>query len=227
MVLDLGSLAQECAPNTHVATLHAVVRTESGFNPFAIGVAGGRLQRQPANKAEAVATARALQAAAWNFSAGLGQVNVSNLQRYRLDLDSVFEPCQNLRASSAILGECYGRAAALVGTGQPALQRALSCYYSGNFTRGFVAEGKTSYVQRVLANAPVPATGIPAPAVQPIPVVPGSRQPRSVRPPAVPGRGAGIAGIHPTAVQADVAPVAPSVQDGSPPRAKWDAFDDF
>ena len=40
---------------------HAIVVVESSFNPFAIGVVGGALARQPRNKAEAVATALALK----------------------------------------------------------------------------------------------------------------------------------------------------------------------
>ena len=38
--------------------MHHVVRVESSGNPYAIGVVGGRLQRQPKNLAEAVATAK-------------------------------------------------------------------------------------------------------------------------------------------------------------------------
>ena len=38
-----------------------VVQVESSFNPYAIGVVGGRLARQPRNLPEAVATARMLE----------------------------------------------------------------------------------------------------------------------------------------------------------------------
>ena len=38
-----------------------VMRVESSFNPYAIGVVGGRLERQPRNLPEAVATARMLE----------------------------------------------------------------------------------------------------------------------------------------------------------------------
>jgi type IV secretion system protein VirB1 len=49
------------------------------------------------------------------------------------------------------------------------LRAAFSCYYSGNFTRGFRADkaGQPSYVQKVVANADV--------QVPPIPVVPAIR----------------------------------------------------
>lgn len=153
-MLDFNSLAQQCAPNVHPTTLQAVVRTESGFNPYAIGVVGGRLVRQPRDREEAVATAKALEAQGINFSMGLGQVNKTNLARYGLTYETAFDPCENLRAGSAILHDCYQRAAAAMGQGTPALRAAISCYYSGNFTRGETADANgTSYVQRVVANA--------------------------------------------------------------------------
>ena len=57
----------------------ALVSVESAFNPWAIGVVGGAL-RQPRTRAEALATAKALQDAGWNFSVGLGQINVGNFE---------------------------------------------------------------------------------------------------------------------------------------------------
>jgi len=49
------------------------------------------------------------------------------------------------------------------------VRQALSCYYSGNFTRGFQADkpGGTSYVQRVVANANVVAQAPGAAADRP------------------------------------------------------------
>ena len=103
--VDFNTLAQQCAPEVHPTTLQAVVRTESGFNPFAIGVVGGRLVRQPQNRDEAVATVKALDAAGWNYSMGLSQVNRYNLSRFGMDANSAFDPCTNLHAGSAILSE--------------------------------------------------------------------------------------------------------------------------
>jgi type IV secretion system protein VirB1 len=49
-------------PNIQVPRdiLAAVVRVESAKNPFAIGVVGNRLSRQPKNLDEAVATGKSL-----------------------------------------------------------------------------------------------------------------------------------------------------------------------
>jgi type IV secretion system protein VirB1 len=147
--MDFFAVAQECAPAVHPQTLAAIVQTESGFNPFAIGVVNGRLERQPRSLPEAVATARALVQANWNASFGLGQINLSNLSGQSLDLVSVFDPCLNLKAASSILGEAYGRAKSRLPDEQSALQAAISAYYSGNFSTGF----KEGYVQKVAANA--------------------------------------------------------------------------
>ena len=164
--LPFDKLAAECAPGVHPSTLRGVVTTESAGNPFAIGVVGGRLERQPRNLPEAVATARALERQGFNFSMGLGQVNRYNLAKYGERYETVFEPCRNLKAGGAILRDCYQRARARIPDDQQALRAAFSCYYSGNFTRGFRPDraGQPSYVQKVVANATDTA--------EPIPVVP-------------------------------------------------------
>jgi type IV secretion system protein VirB1 len=156
------ALALACAPQVHPHTAQALVRVESAFNPWAIGVVGGALMRQPRHRDEAIATAQALQAAGWNFSVGLGQINLRNFERLGLTLHSAFEPCANLGAMQTVLGECYGRASLPTSTNpQPALHRALSCYYSGNFTTGL----RDGYVRKVIAAAAMP---MPMPMPMPI-----------------------------------------------------------
>ncbi|MBN6101100.1 lytic transglycosylase domain-containing protein [Xanthomonas sp. CFBP 8703] len=135
-----------------------VVRVESSHNPFAIGVVGGRLVRQPQNLSEAVATARMLEEKGYNFSLGLGQVNRYNLVKYGLDsYEKAFKTCPNLQAASRILAECYSRSGGNWG-------KSFSCYYSGNFETGY----KHGYVQKVYASinqgrvqADIPAGAIP------------------------------------------------------------------
>ena len=41
------ALVAVCAPLVHPQTAHALVSVESAFNPHAIGVVAGALQRQP------------------------------------------------------------------------------------------------------------------------------------------------------------------------------------
>ena len=100
-------------PNLAVpmSVMQHVVRVESSQNPYAIGVVGGRLARQPRNLSEAVATARQLEQQGFNFSLGIAQVNRYNLAKYGLSsYQQAFEICPNLKAGSRILNECYNRA---------------------------------------------------------------------------------------------------------------------
>jgi type IV secretion system protein VirB1 len=214
MIADFSTLAHECAPNVNPTTLQALVKTESGFNPYAIGVVGGRLSRQPRSAAEAIATAKALDARGVNFSMGLGQVNKANLPSYGLTYETVFDACANLQAGGNILADCYRRAAAAKGKGTGALYAAFSCYYSGNFTRGFQPDfGGTSYVQRVAAN--VQDTKATVEVVPAIPVILDKPASRKVDAPK-----------DRQAVQVAPASVEP-VSASADHRASWDAFGDF
>lgn len=144
------ALALACAPQVHAETARALVSVESAFNPWAIGVVGGALLRQPRTRAEALATAKALKDAGWNFSVGLGQINLGNFDRLGLTVETAFEPCANLAAMQTVLGECFDRASGTAkAVDQVALRQALSCYYSGNFATGF----RHGYVRKVVVAA--------------------------------------------------------------------------
>jgi type IV secretion system protein VirB1 len=122
--------------------MHHVVRVESSYNPYAIGVVGGRLARQPKNLSEAVATAHMLESRGYNFSLGLAQVNRYNLGKYGLETyEKAFDVCPNLTAGSRILAECHSRSNGDWG-------KSFSCYYSGNFVTGY----RHGYVQKVYAS---------------------------------------------------------------------------
>jgi type IV secretion system protein VirB1 len=153
-VMNCGDLA------VPVAVMRHVVDVESSFNPYAIGVVGGRLLRQPAGLQEAIATARMLESRGFNFSLGLAQVNRHNLAKYGLSsYAKAFEACPNLRAGSRILADCRVRSGNDWG-------RSLSCYYSGNFADGF----RDGYVQKVFASmrAAGIATGAEPPRAIPL-----------------------------------------------------------
>jgi type IV secretion system protein VirB1 len=116
-----------------------IVHVESGSNPYAIGVVGGRLVRQPHSLDEALATAHMLDAKGYNFSLGVAQVNRANLGRYGLDTyEKAFEPCTNLSAGARILAACHAHSGGDWG-------KSFSCYYSGNFVTGY----RDGYVQKV------------------------------------------------------------------------------
>ncbi len=161
-MIDFDVVAAHCAPHVAVATLRAIAEVESGFNPYAIGVVGGALTRQPRNLLEAISTVRQLQAQNIRFSAGITQIYVQNWPAYRLDVETVFDPCANLRAAQGILSHCYQRAAVHAAPEQMALRHAISCYYSDNFVTGI----RDGYVQKVVSAATrfsSPATKVPIP----------------------------------------------------------------
>jgi len=147
--MDAIELVAACAPRIHPATAAALVRVESSFNPYAIGVVDGLLARPPRRRAEAIATAAALQRDGWNFSVGLAQINVHRWPSVGLTLETAFDPCANLRAMQEILIECFARAKPARARDQDALGAALSCYYSGDFETGL----RQGYVRKVVAAA--------------------------------------------------------------------------
>lgn len=154
-MVDFVAPDNDCLRYVKTPVEHAIAAVESSFNPFAIGIVGAALARQPRNKAEAVATAMVLKAQGYNYSMGCRQVNQANLSKYGLDLDTVFDPAKNSAAGSAIYDECRNRAVAKFGDGNSVTKAALSCYYSGNFDRGQQTEGNSlSYADKVLTQLP-------------------------------------------------------------------------
>jgi len=141
--IDLSTCPNLAVP---AEVMQHVAQVESGNNPFAIGVVGGRLQRQPRNLAEATATARMLERRGYNYSLGIAQVNRANLGHYGLHTYArAFDRCSNLQAGASILANCFARARGDWG-------KAFSCYYSGNFVTGY----RDGYVQRVYASMRAP-----------------------------------------------------------------------
>lgn len=154
--LELAACTELAVP---AEVMHHVVRVESSFNPYAIGVVGGRLARQPKSLGEALSTTRMLEREGYNFSLGLAQVNRYNLQKQGLDsYEKAFGVCPNLQAGSRILAECYSRSKQDWG-------KAFSCYYSGNFTTGY----RHGYVDKVMTSwrgSVAAAGGSPIPVIR-------------------------------------------------------------
>ncbi len=184
--LELMSCPNQAVP---AEVMHHIVHVESGYNPFAIGVVGGQLVRQPQSLDEAIATAQMLETKGYNYSLGVSQVNRSNLSKYGLDTYAkAFDPCLNLSVGSRILNECYYNSGGDWG-------KAFSCYYSGDFVTGF----RQGYVQKVFASMnqdALPGRGSEAP----IPLQTNTAT--SDRPVS---RGDIVSGIHASIAQQDTA----------------------
>jgi type IV secretion system protein VirB1 len=160
VILELAVVAQlaaRCAPSVAFETLAAIMRTESGFRPFALGVNGpGGGPVFPATREAAVALATDLvQRQGRSVDLGLMQVNSGNLRALRLTVEEALDPCTNLAAGARILREGYAAARRSEADPQQALRIAFSRYNTGHPKRGFA----NGYVQRVqgAAEAVVPA----------------------------------------------------------------------
>lgn len=176
-MLDFAALVHECAPWVAHETMAAIVKTESGFRPLAIGVNGGsKLARQADNVAEAVATANWLISNGYNIDLGLGQVNSSNLAKTGLTVKNAFDPCKNIAAAGKILLGNYQLAISKGLGEQAALHAAISAYNTGSLHRGFT----NGYVQKVIGNAGVVVPGITPQRVAPIALV-GTKAPARTR----------------------------------------------
>ena len=128
--------------------MSAIIVAESAGNPFAIGVnRGGKIQTQPRDRSEAIATARRLLERGANIDLGLGQINSANLSWLGLSVESAFDPCRNIAAAAKILSQNYLQATSR-GADAP-LAAALSAYNTGSMTNG-LANG---YVARVYRAA--------------------------------------------------------------------------
>ncbi|WP_425596170.1 lytic transglycosylase domain-containing protein [Roseobacter litoralis] len=158
---------ENCAPSVAPKIMEKLVRAESGFNQFAIGVNGATHRSyNPASKEEAARIARDLIDQGHSIDMGLGQISSENLDWLELTVESVFDSCTNLKASERVLRDGYDRARKQGSDPQTALHQALSAYNTGTFTRGF----SNGYVERVMGgNVEMP---------------PADHQPRSAESPA-------------------------------------------
>lgn len=144
-MIDIA-LIQQCSPQIDPIVAQAIVRTESSFNPFAIGVNSGSRISQPQNYNQAVVTAKQLIKDGANIDLGLAQINSNNLNWLQLSIEEAFNPCSNLKAMQVVYNHCYARAGN-TGLGTR-MQRAFSCYNTGNMQKGF----RNGYVNKATKN---------------------------------------------------------------------------
>jgi type IV secretion system protein VirB1 len=153
-VVAMDALLDQCAPLVSPVLMQALVRTESAWQPLAIGMdkAHGSV-KQPATLEEAVATAKALVAAGRKFSVGLAQIHASNVALYGLTWDQAFDPSQNLAIGQKILWNFYHRASASGYSGVAAIWAALRGYNSGGVDRA-IGNDYASRIFAYMSSAP-------------------------------------------------------------------------
>ena len=146
--MQVDELIAQCASQVSPVLMQALVRAESSWRPFAIGMdkAQGTV-KQPATLPEAIATAKELAVAGRKFSVGLAQIHVSNVALYGMTWEQAFDACQNLAVGQKILWNFYHRASASGYSGVAAIWAALRGYNSGGVDRAVSDE----YANRIFA----------------------------------------------------------------------------
>ncbi len=147
-MVAMAALLDQCAPQVSPVLMQALVRTESAWQPLAIGMdkAQGTV-KQPATLVEAIATAKELAASGRKFSVGLAQIHVSNVALYGMTWEQAFDACENLAVGQKILWNFYHRASASGYSGVAAIWAALRGYNSGGVDRAMSDE----YANRIFA----------------------------------------------------------------------------
>jgi type IV secretion system protein VirB1 len=153
VILELAFVAQladSCARSVAFETLAAVMRTESGFDPLAIGVNGPGGPIFPETRAAAIAIATDLIVRQHrSVDLGLMQVNSGNLPALGLSIAEAFDPCRNIAAGARLLRDGYATAHRTEAEPQQALRVAFSRYNTGSPEHGFA----NGYVTRVEDSA--------------------------------------------------------------------------
>ncbi len=142
-------LLMMCAPAVDPVTMAAVVKQESGGQPWVVNNNTTRKSTAFASKAAAVAAAVAVVGRGESVDMGLAQINSKNLPALGLTVEQVFDPCTNLAAGANILAAGYARADSLGG--------ALSMYNTGRSDSKIGA----AYTQKVFGQAGVQVPAIP------------------------------------------------------------------
>jgi type IV secretion system protein VirB1 len=164
-MVPIATLIEQCAPAVSPVLMEALIRTESAWQPFAIGMdkAHGTV-KQPATLPEAVSAAKALVATGRKFSVGLAQIHVSNVTLYGMTWEQAFDPCQNLAVGQKILWNFYHRASASGYSGAAAIWAALRGYNSGGVHRT-VSDDYANRIFAYMSSAPAQVQigrGVPA-----------------------------------------------------------------
>ena len=170
--LDVAALQSHCLPAVPLSTLSAIIRVESDGNPNAMQIdfprvilkrwhlpeGTLRLKRQPATQREALEWLGYFERRGIFVDLGLMQISTAEAQRRGMPVESLLDPCFNLRAGWQILDSAYQLEVKIYGPGQEALRHAISRYNTGDTQRGI----DNGYLGRVIAALrQSPATASP------------------------------------------------------------------
>ncbi|WP_312283643.1 lytic transglycosylase domain-containing protein [Candidatus Igneacidithiobacillus taiwanensis] len=149
-MIPVSTLVQQCAPEIAPATMTAIVRVESGGNPWVLWDNTANRGYHPKSRQEALRILRILLAAGHQVDVGIAQVDSENFAQYHLTPKTALNACRNLQAGAQILQADWQQALSRGMTGQAALYHAFEAYNSGHLF------GDSVYAKRVLGAAGSP-----------------------------------------------------------------------
>jgi type IV secretion system protein VirB1 len=148
----LAELILSCAPALDPRLAIALIKRESGFNQFAIGLDSKhnvRLSRQPRTAQEAALTAADLAQKGYSFSVGLTQIHITNVKKWGISWNDAFVPCTSLKISQSIFLSFFKVAQDAGYKGDDAVYAALRGYNSGSIS----AQVSNNYASAIMAGA--------------------------------------------------------------------------
>lgn len=151
MIIDFNPYLTCSDPYAHRSIMSAIVKVESGGNPWAMNInskSGQRLLYQAKTLEQAQAWVRWFVANNYNIDIGIAQINIKNIQKAKMDPVDFLDPCINLRMAGQILKGNYDTASKSSYSTDDAIKKAISAYNTGNFRYGFT----NGYVGKVMAK---------------------------------------------------------------------------
>ncbi|WP_068819789.1 lytic transglycosylase domain-containing protein [Xanthomonas graminis] len=154
---DLMSVILACSIGVHPQTVQAVIKHESGGNPYAINNQVRSFYPTRFDDAQRIAIEQVR--AGRSTDIGLMQINSQNLAKFGLTPVDLLDPCTNIRVGTTILARNYAQTWAKYRAEKPALLGALSMYNTGNESLG-LSNGYVSLVSQAAGvEVNFPASG--------------------------------------------------------------------
>ncbi|APO97875.1 MULTISPECIES: lytic transglycosylase domain-containing protein [Xanthomonas] len=154
---DLMSVILACSIGVHPQTVQAIIKHESGGNPYAINNQVRSFYPTRLDDAQRIAVEQVR--AGRSTDIGLMQINSQHLTKFGVTPVDLLDPCTNVRIGTTILARNYAQTWAKYRAEKPALLGALSMYNTGNESRG-LSNGYVSWVSQAAGVAVnFPASG--------------------------------------------------------------------
>ncbi|BBJ98607.1 lytic transglycosylase domain-containing protein [Xanthomonas campestris pv. campestris] len=147
---DLMSVILACSIGVHPQTVQAIIKHESGGNPYAINNQVRSFYPTRFDDAQRIAVEQVR--AGRSTDIGLMQINSQHLTKFGVSPVDLLDPCTNIRIGTTILARNYAQTWAKYRAEKPALLGALSMYNTGNESRG-LSNGYVSWVSQAAGVA--------------------------------------------------------------------------